>query len=251
MSSPLDPSSRHGPEAPHDSPGSRDRVAAIVLAAGHSLRMGQIDKVRVTLKGTPLVAWSIDTFERCSSIDEIIVVTSAENISYIRTLADRRLWTKVKDICLGGDRRQDSAKEGIRQAKGADWIIVHDAARPFVTEDMVVAGLKEARLTGAAIAAVPVSDTVKRVNAGHKIIRTLSRDQLWAIQTPQVFRYAVIWDAHNAVSQDVTDDASLVEINKNDVAVYQGSPLNIKVTGPQDLLLAEAIARIYEDRYRV
>ncbi len=213
--------------------------------------MGQSDKIRVILNGAPLVAWSIDTFERCSYVDEIFIVTSEENLEYLQNLVYQRAWAKVKEVCLGGPRRQDSAREGLKRAEGCEWVIVHDAARPFVTADMVADGLRTAKLWGAATAAIPVSDTLKQVNAESKVIQTLSRDGLWAIQTPQVFRYDLLWEAHNAVSQDVTDDASLLELNHKDVAVYQGSPLNIKITGPDDLLLAEAIARIYESRDRL
>ncbi len=237
-----------------------EKVAAIVLAAGQSRRMGQVDKIRAILNRAPLVAWSIDTFERCSDIDEIIIVSNTENISYLRGLvtgshpkglSSQRPWTKVKEVCLGGERRRDSVKEGLTRTTDSEWVIIHDAARPFVTTDMVKEGLREAKRWGAATAAIPVSDTLKQVAADNKVIQTLSRDGVWAIQTPQVFRYDILWEAHNSVSQDVTDDASLVELSHKDVAVYQGSPLNIKITGPSDLVLAEAIARIYEDRDRI
>ena len=132
-------------------------------------------------------------------------------------------------------------KAGVDRLLGCDWILVHDGARPCVTAELVVAGLARARETDAAIPAVPLSDTVKRLDADGCVVETPPRAELWAVQTPQVFRADLLRRAYGVSLDNATDDASLVERMGHPVSVYPGSPENVKVTTQVDLLLAEAI----------
>jgi 2-C-methyl-D-erythritol 4-phosphate cytidylyltransferase len=155
-------------------------------------------------------------------------------------------WSKVTEVCLGGKRRQDSVAAGLDRVDDCDWVVIHDGARPLVTVDLIEKGLAAARETGAAIAAVPVTDTVKIVDDAEIALRTPERRHLRAVQTPQIFRFDIIKKACEQVSEDVTDDASLVERLGYKVKLYPGSYDNIKVTTPDDLALAEAILKKYD-----
>ena len=134
-------------------------------------------------------------------------------------------------------------RRGVESLTDADWIIVHDGARPFIDGDLIARGLEEARHTGAAIAAVPVKDTIKSVDTELFVTQTHLRDSLWAIQTPQVFRRQLLAEAHQRVYEEASDDASLVERTGGKIRIFMGSYGNIKVTTPEDLPIAEAILR--------
>ena len=220
-----------------------EKVAAIIAAAGESRRMGGVDKVFAGLGGKPLLAWVIETFEQCSAVNEVVVVVSEPSLEQCREMVAREKWSKVTDICIGGKRRQDSVRAGLNSLGQCDWVIVHDGARPLVTEDLIDRGLSEARETGAAVAAVPVTDTIKVAAEDGLVGETLSRRNLWAVQTPQVFRFDIISEAYSRVQGEVTDDASLVEQLGYKVKLYMGSYDNIKVTTPADLALAELLWR--------
>jgi 2-C-methyl-D-erythritol 4-phosphate cytidylyltransferase len=150
---------------------------------------------------------------------------------------------KVAHRVPGGRRRQDSVREGLK-AGGCDWVVVHDGARPLVTPQLIEAGLAAAQETGAAVCALPAQDTVKRVDEEGRVVRTLDRRRLWLVQTPQVFRYDMLLDAHERSRQPATDDAALVERLGQEVRVFPGSPRNLKVTTPDDLALAEALLKL-------
>lgn len=212
-------------------------VGAIVVGAGASTRAG-FDKVFAPLAGAPVLAHSVEVLERCKAVDRIVIVLSPPNLERGRSLARLRGWQKVSAICLGGARRQDSVAAGLAQLRGCEWVVIHDAARPLVTGALVERGLAEARQTGAAIAAVPVTDTIKVV-ADRVVLETPARGQLWAVQTPQVFRYNLIADAYRAATGEFTDDASLLERQGHPVRVYESARDNIKITVADDLALAE------------
>ena len=152
-------------------------------------------------------------------------------------------WSKVSVVCRGGARRQDSVKEGLENLSGCQWVVIHDGARPCISVDLIEAGIKEAIQCGAAIAAIPVADTIKVVSPGSFVEETPPRQSLWAAQTPQVFRLDIISEAYQKAQGYATDDATLVENLNYQVKVYPGSDANIKVTTPDDLLLAEAILK--------
>lgn len=220
-----------------------EKVAAIIVAAGEGKRMEGIDKALVPLAGEPLLLRTTRPFQQCPAISQIIVVVSGAREQQCRTLVAGPDWSKVTDICLGGDRRQDSVAAGLKRLRAFDWVVIHDGARPLVTVDLIERGLEAAKETGAAAAAVPVTDTIKVTDTTGIARQTLPRQNLRAIQTPQVFRFDVIQIAHHQDTDVVTDDASLVERLGHKVKLYMGSYENIKVTTPVDLTLAEIILR--------
>ena len=226
--------------------GTQQKVGAVIVAAGNSRRMGGVDKVLASLGGKSLLAWTVYAFQECNLVDQIVLILSEQNIEHSRRLVTEQGWSKVSDICLGGRRRQDSVAVGLKCLKDCDWVIIHDGVRPFVTVDLISSGLEAAKETGAAIAAVPVTDTIKVATDCRIVKETPPRQNLWAVQTPQVFRIDIINEAYFRSNDDVTDDASLVERLGYRVKIYMGSYDNIKITTPDDLALAEVLWRKYE-----
>jgi len=205
--------------------------------------MGGVDKIFAPLLGKPLLVHSVDVFQGCPAIDQVVIVLSQDKIEAGRRLVRERNWCKVVGVCSGGARRQDSVREGLKRLSGCQWVVIHDGARPCLGVDLIEKGLEQARDSGAAIAAVPVSDTIKVVSPDAFVEQTPLRHSLWSVQTPQVFRFDIIDEAHRKARGEVTDDATLVEQLGYRVKVYPGSDTNIKVTTPEDLALAEAILR--------
>ena len=220
---------------------SLDKVGAVIAAAGLSRRMGGVDKVLALLGGKPVLAWAIDAFQRCNLIDQIVVVVSKQNLERCRQLVAEQGWSKVTEVCPGGKRRQDSVMAGLSRLSHCDWVVIHDGARPLVTGDLIGHGIEAARETGVAVAAVPVTDTIKVAGEDRVVQQTPLRRNLWAVQTPQVFRFDIITEAYHRAKGEVTDDASLVEQLGYKVKLYMGSYDNIKVTTPNDLVLAVLI----------
>ncbi len=220
--------------------GEKPKVGAVIVAAGVSQRMGGVDKVSALLGGEPLLARVVEVFQRSNSIDQIVVVLSQQNLEFGERLAAERGWSKVI-LCLGGERRQDSVLAGLNRLDSCHWVVIHDAARPLVTVDLIERGLEAAQETGAAIAAVPVTDTIKVAGDNHFIQGTPPRQSLWAAQTPQVFRFDIIAQAYRQVKDEVTDDSRLVERLGYRVKLYTGAYDNIKVTTPEDLVLAQVL----------
>ena len=216
-------------------------VGAVVLAAGSSQRFGE-DKLFVQLGDKPVLAWSLDIFQRCKAIKQIVLVLNEDNIAEGRALASRCKWTKLDHICTGGKRRQDSVKKGIENLKGLPFILIHDGARPFVSEDIIYRGIEAARHTGAAAAAVPVKDTIKMADSSDYITHTLNRSCLWSVQTPQIFHSDIIIRAYEHSTESVTDDASLVEKLGYKVKLYMGAYTNIKITTFEDIKFARHLA---------
>ncbi len=220
---------------------SRSLVGAVITAAGFSQRMGEVDKMFALLGGEPILVRVVDVFQSCDLIDQIVLVVNKQSLGRCRQLAAEQAWSKVADICPGGERRQDSVAAGLSRLRDCHWVVIHDGARPLVTEDLIRRGLAEAEETGAAVAAVPVTDTIKVAGDDRIVHQTPPRQNLWAVQTPQVFRFDVITEAYRRVKAEVTDDASLVEQSGYKVKLYMGSYDNIKVTTPDDLALAEVL----------
>ena len=218
-----------------------DKVGAIIAAAGSSERMGGVDKMFALLGGKPLLARVVEVFQGCDLIDQIVLVVSKRSLKRCRQLVAEYGWSKVTDVCPGGERRQDSVAAGLSRLSHCQWVVIHDGARPLVTEDLIRCGLTEAEETGAAVAAVPVTDTIKVAGEDRLVQQTPSRQTLWAVQTPQVFRFDIITEACRQVEAEVTDDASLVEQLGYRVKLYMGSYDNIKVTTPDDLAQAEVL----------
>jgi len=223
-------------------------LGAILLAAGSSSRMAGGDKLFLPLGGRPLLSHSLATFQASPLVGAIILVMSSENLERGQALASEGGFDKVAAVCLGGARRQDSVRAGLAALPACDWVAVHDGARPLVTAGLIDAGLAAAQGTGAAVPAVRLSDTVKEAGADGIVRRTLDREQLWAVQTPQFFRRDLLEEAHRKVQADVTDDAAMLEALGHEVAVFPGSPLNLKITTADDLSLAEALLALAASR---
>jgi 2-C-methyl-D-erythritol 4-phosphate cytidylyltransferase len=219
------------------------KTAAIIVAAGRGERMGGVDKVFVHLSGKPVLAWAVDTFQKCKLIDRIVIVLNEKNIERGEKLVAERGWSKVTDICPGGKERQQSVAAGLGRLKDCHWVVIHDGARPLVTEALIKDGLGVAEGSGAAVAAVPVTDTIKLADADGFVMGTPPRESLWAVQTPQVFRFDIIREAHRKAEGRVTDDASLVERLGYKVKLYMGAYDNIKITTPSELALAEVLLK--------
>ena len=218
-----------------------NKMAALIVAAGASHRMKGINKLFAPLGDKPLLAWCVETCQRCSLIGQIILVLNRKDLARGRELGERRCWPKVT-ICPGGPRRQDSVREGLKQLADCDLVMIHDGARPFLTLALIENGFLLAGRTGAAVAAVPVKDTIKLVGDDRLIGTTLQRDRLWAAQTPQIFSLDVITRAYESLAAEVTDDGAAVELLGSEVHLYMGDHSNIKVTCPGDMSLARIIA---------
>jgi len=219
---------------------NQQKVGVVIVAAGSSRRMGGVNKVLALLGGKPVLARVIDVFQRCNPVDQIVVVLGEQNLERCRRLVAEYGWSKVSDVCAGGKRRQDSVVAGLSRLSHCHWVIIHDGARPLLTGDLICRGLTEVKETGAAAAAVPVTDTIKVTGEDRLVQQTPPRHNLWAVQTPQVFRFDIIAEAYRQAKQEVTDDATLVEQSGYRVQLYMGSYDNIKITTPDDLVLAEA-----------
>jgi 2-C-methyl-D-erythritol 4-phosphate cytidylyltransferase len=223
--------------------GDKVKVAAVIVAAGDSQRMDGIDKAMASLGGRPVLARVIDTFQNCDKVDQIIVVMNSKNIGQAKMLVAQEKWNKVTDVVVGGKRRQDSVMEGLKKLKQCEWIIIHDGARPLMRADLIVKGLDAAKETGAAAPAVPVTDTIKFIKGSDIVVQTLPRENLRAVQTPQVFRFDVVQNTYKFAAGDYTDDASQVEKAGFKVKLFPGARDNIKITTKDDLAIAEVLLK--------
>lgn len=203
--------------------------------------MGGVDKMLALVSGKVLLARVVDVFQRCRAIDQIVVVLSQPNLKKGQQMVADWGWSKVTDVCPGGERRQDSVAAGLSRLSNCHWVVIHDGARPLVTIDLIERGLAAASETGAAVAAVPVTDTIKVAGDDLIVQRTPPRRNLWAVQTPQVFRFDMIAEAYRQAKDEVTDDARLVEQLGYKVRLYMGSYGNIKVTTADDLAIAQVL----------
>lgn len=233
----------------NERPGSsnqRPNAGAIIVAAGSSRRMEGSDKLWSPLadasgNSRPLLAYPLGTFQACSLVTSIVLVVAEGARDRARELARDERADKVCAIVQGGERRQDSVRAGLEALGECRWVIVHDAARPLITADLIEQGLEVAQETGASTTALPAPDTVKESEDGTVVTRTLDRSRLWLTQTPQTFACDLLLEAHRRSSGDVTDDAALVEAMGVKVRLYAGSSRNLKVTTPEDLVVVQAL----------
>ena len=224
-------------------------VGAVIVAAGHSTRTGVIDKIWAPVTGAdgrsrPLLAFAVAPFESSDAVNRIVLVVAGTALEGARSLVQAEGWRKVCASVQGGGRRQASTRTGLEALRGCDWVIVHDGARPLVTRTLIETGLEAARESGAACCAVPAPDTVKESSDGERVERTLDRSRLWLAQTPQIFRYDLLLEAHRSATDDATDDAALVEALGVAVQLYPGATRNMKVTTTEDLALAQALLQL-------
>jgi 2-C-methyl-D-erythritol 4-phosphate cytidylyltransferase len=219
----------------------QEEVGAIIVAAGKSNRMSGTDKIFAPLAGQPVILRVLQPFIDCSSIDRIVVVFNNRNYDEGKDLITEQNWEKDVAVCIGGRRRQDSVLAGLKLLGDCDWVVIHDGARPLVTIGLIEEGIESVKETGAAIAAVPATDTIKIVDKEMIASQTLPRDSLWLCQTPQVFSYDMLTKAYRKANTEVTDDAQIVELAGGKVKLYTGSYDNIKITTPADLAMAEML----------
>ena len=213
---------------------------AIIVAAGSGVRMDGLDKLFTRVGGRALLAHTVAAFQECWNIDRIAVVLSESSQKAGRAMLAEEGFTKIVGVCPGGPRRQDSVSCGLKTLGQVDWVAVHDGARPLIRPGMISRGLEAARETGASVPVLPLVDTIKEVAADGSVVRTLDRSHLWAAQTPQVFRYDLLMRAHKEITENVTDDAAMIEMLGVPLKTYEGRRRNIKITTPDDLWLAEA-----------
>ncbi len=219
---------------------------AIVLAAGQGKRMHtKIQKQFLEIKGYPVLYYSLRCFQDSPLIEDIILVTGEESVLYCqKEIVDKYGFTKVTKVIPGGKERYDSVYQGLLACENSDYVLIHDGARPFITEEILERGLTGAEETGACAVGMPSKDTVKIADESGYIAETPDRSKVWMIQTPQIFQYALIRNAHESIRtremSNVTDDAMVVEQETGiKVRLTEGSYQNIKITTPEDLGVAE------------
>ena len=228
---------------------AQKRVAGVIPAAGSGVRMGgHIAKPFLQLDGREILALTLDVFERCTVIDEVWVIVAATHLSACRqSIIERYGFSKVRDVVAGGASRQESVWRGLQRLDAAvDLVVVHDGVRPFVTELMLQETLDCAAQRGAAVAAVPLRDTLKRVSEEGEVEATVPRENLWRVQTPQAFQRHLLMAAYQRAWEQglhATDDANLVESMGHPVQVISGLESNLKITTPEDLILSERLLR--------
>lgn len=225
-------------------------ATAVIVAAGEGKRLGgPIPKSLLPIAGRPLVLRTLDRFFSAQSIEKVILVVGGKELAQSRALieADPNLSHRRWILQVGGASRQESVRRGLKKLEpDCEIVAIHDGARPFVSPALIDRCVDEARQTGAVVVGVPVRDTIKVVSAEHWVQSTPARPTLWAIQTPQVFRKEIILEAHDRGMQEAieaTDDAILVERIGRPVFVLEGERTNIKITVPEDVLLAESFIR--------
>lgn len=223
---------------------------AIVLAAGQGKRMhSDIQKQFLEIQGRPVLFYSLDCFQKSPWIHNIIIVTGEEMISYCREeIVERYGMKKVSAIVSGGKERYDSVYKGLLACEESDYVFIHDGARPFITEDILDRGMQGVLETGACVIGMPSKDTIKISNEEGFVEQTPDRNQVWTIQTPQIFSYALIRGAHESIRKKdmtaITDDAMVVEKETGvKIRLAKGSYRNIKITTPEDLDIAEAFLK--------
>lgn len=224
-----------------------NNLRVVLAAAGSGSRMGnKTNKQYLLLKSRPLLTYSLDVLENCDLVDEIIILAHPRELEYCeREIVHKYGYKKVSQVIAGGKERQDSIWNGLKQlGKDTGYVAVHDGARPFITYALIEELLKEAREWGAAIPGVAVKDTLKSIDRDGFVRQTLDRSTIISVQTPQIFNYAELFKAYeNAFEEGLlaTDDASLFETYIGRVKVVQGDYRNIKITTPEDMVIAESM----------
>ena len=219
--------------------------AAVIVAAGKASRMGGVDKLFLDVAGRPVIAHTLARFDRCPSVDELVLVIRHEHESALHKIAAEM--RKPFKLIPGGKERQDSVWNGLDALSPAvELVAIQDAARPCVTDALIQDTFAAARQFGAAVAAQRVTDTIKESSDGQRITRHLDRSRLWAMQTPQTFRVEIIRRALAAVRQKnlvLTDDTAACELIGQPVQLVESKHPNPKLTYPEDVPLIERLLR--------
>ena len=224
-----------------------EKYTAIVLSAGRGSRMNsEVHKQYLKLGGKPVIVYALEAFEK-SCVEDIILVVGEGEVEYCRTsIVEKYGLKKVKAIVQGGKERYHSVFHGLKAAGKTDYVFIHDGARPFLTETIISRVMDAVRESGACAAGMHVKDTIKITDLYGKVQETPDRKNVWMVQTPQAFSYSLICDAYQRMMEQeddtVTDDAMVVErMCGVPVMMVEGSYTNIKITTPEDMVLAEAI----------
>ena len=227
----------------------RNRTGAVVLAGGQGKRMhSKVQKQYLMLGGRPLITYALEAFEN-SSIDEVVLVTGAGEEEYARAeVVGAYGFLKVKAVVAGGKERYHSVYEGLKALKDCSYVLIHDGARPLVTEEIITRAIEGAKEFEACVVGMPVKDTIKLADDQEFAAETPDRARLWQIQTPQAFAYPLVRAAYDRLMGDerlqtgITDDAMVVESQTDHkVKLISGSYENLKVTTPEDLVIANAL----------
>lgn len=222
-------------------------ISAIILAGGKGKRMNSsISKQFIEIKGKPIIYYTIKKFNDNKKIDNVVIVLSQEEIEYFKENILKKYDLKVDKIVIGGAERQDSVYNGLKSLENTetDIVLIHDGARPFISDRIIEDGIKYASIYGACAPGVMPKDTIKIKEKNNFSIDTPNREMLVAIQTPQVFKFREILECHKKVKMDkvvVTDDTMVVERYGTKVYLYDGEYTNIKITTPEDLILGEKL----------
>lgn len=222
-------------------------ISAIILAGGKGKRMGSaISKQFIDIKGKPIIYYTLKKFSENKKIDNIIVVLPEDEVKYFKENILKKYELRINKIVIGGKERQDSVYNALKSLKnsGTDIVLIHDGARPFISERIINEGIKFAEIYGAAAPGVMPKDTIKVKNEKNFSVDTPNRANLVSIQTPQVFKFDEILECHEKIRYNgemVTDDTMVVEKYGYSVYLYDGEYTNIKVTTPEDLILAERL----------
>jgi len=223
-----------------------DKVCAVIVAAGKGRRMGAgKNKQFIDIGGRPVLYYTLEAFQQCVEVDEIVLVCAAEEKEYVREeIVARYGFGKVKAVVAGGAERQYSVFNGLKAVGGCGFVLIHDGARPFVSGRILSEGIRHAREHGAAACGVVPKDTIKLRDESGFSKGTLDRSRLFSVQTPQCFSLGLILGCYEkAISGEIifTDDTSVAEHFGRKVFLYEGSYDNIKITTTEDLALAEVI----------
>jgi 2-C-methyl-D-erythritol 4-phosphate cytidylyltransferase len=229
-------------------PISESKAVALILAAGASTRMDDVDKIFTSLAGKPVLSYSVELFAGMPEVDRVVVVATAESLDRVKKTAEPASAGKSVGAVEGGAERHDSARIGLRfladNVSEERPVLIHDAARPLADAALVRRVLEAVPAADGVVPVVSVNDTIKRVDAGGAVEATLYREFLRAVQTPQGFRLGYILELHEraaAESYYATDDAALVEYYGGRVVTVEGDPTNVKITRQLDMKIAEAI----------
>jgi 2-C-methyl-D-erythritol 4-phosphate cytidylyltransferase len=226
-----------------------DINTAVILSAGKGSRMkAEINKQFLLLQNKPVIVHVLEAFEKCSEIDEIIVVAASDELQYFQiNIIDKFNFNKVKGVIAGGLERQQSAYNGLKSiSQDCEIVLIHDGARPFVSQQTIIDCINGARIYGAVSAGMPSKDTIKLVDENDMVTLTPPRDRVWQTQTPQAFKRTLIIEAHEIAQNKgitATDDTMLVEMLGYQVKMLAGSYENIKITTPDDLSLGEQLIK--------
>ncbi len=226
------------------------KADAVIVSAGKGQRFMEGRKKQFhLLSGKPILAHTLDKFETCPLIHSILLVVGQEDMDYcMKEIIEKYHLRKISQIVPGGKRRQESVKNGIDLlSKDTEVVVIHDGVRPFVTKAMIEESIQSAIRFGAVVVAMPVKETIKMAHSDGTVLKTLDRESLWQIQTPQTFQANLIKEAYHRATENGfigTDDASLVEQLGVKVHILPGSYTNIKITTKEDLMLAHLFLKM-------